>query len=84
MTTTTMAGSCGWRCRAVFVSAFVAAGAGAVTFLVVVMLLGVADAVVVVVVDGVGRDVVVGVNEPFLVKNGASWLTSTSEKTVSY
>ena len=44
----------------------------------------VVDAVVVVVVDGVGRDVVVGVNEPFLVKNGASWLTSTSEKTVSY
>lgn len=44
----------------------------------------VVDTVVVVVVDGVGRDVVVGVNEPFLVKNGASWLTSTSEKTVSY
>ena len=37
-----------------------------------------------VVVDVVGRGVVVGAEDPFLVKKGASWLTSTSEKTVSW
>ena len=37
-----------------------------------------------VVVDVVGLGVVVGAEDPFLVKKGASWLTSTSEKTVSW